>query len=197
MAVVCDVSNPPPGYPKRYERAVRLRDGRRVRVRPIVPADAPELAAAIREADPETVHSRFLGARPPTTPAVLTRLTTVDYVHRFALVAADAVTSRGVGIGRYESLGDGVAEVAVAVDPAWRRVGLATALVELLAEAAVERGIHTFSASYLAENRAVSTLLAEAGGDARSTIRQGFAESQVDLDTALQDTALPDAERAR
>lgn len=192
MAVVCDVSEPPPGYPKEYERAVRLQDGRRVRIRPIVPADAPELAVAIREADAETVHSRFLGARPPTKPAVLSHLTTVDYVHRFALVAADAVTSRGVGIARYESLGDGVAEVAVAVDPAWRRVGLATVLVELLAEAAVERGVHTFSASYLAENRAVSTLLAEAGGEARSAIRQGLAESRIDLDAAL-----PDAERAR
>lgn len=124
-----------------FERRLRLDDGRMVRIRPILPSDAPELAEAIRTADPDTLCRRFLGAPPRVTAELLTRLTTVDYVRRFALVAFDPTTDRGVAIARYEPLTEGVAEIAVAVDPAWRRAGLATALVELLAEAALERGI--------------------------------------------------------
>ena len=172
----------PPGYPHAYERELRLGDGRRVAIRPIVPADAPDLATAIRSADAETLRRRFLGGAPRITPELLTRLTTLDYVRRFALVGAEAASGRGIAIARYEHLGDGVAEVGVAVDPAWRRVGLATAMVEILAQAALERHIHSFSASYLAENRPVEALLSLADLTGPRTIDQGLAESEVELD---------------
>jgi GNAT superfamily N-acetyltransferase len=173
----------PPGYPPGYERWVRLRDGRLVFVRPIVPADAPALAAAIATADPDTLRRRFLGGTPRITPALLARLTTVDYAERFALVAGDTA-GHGVAIGRYEPVGPGQAEIAIAVDPAWRRVGLATALVEMLARAAVEHGVHTFTALYLAQNRPVAELLDHVDGAGRKMISQGIAEVAVALGDA-------------
>jgi GNAT superfamily N-acetyltransferase len=177
------VSRPPEGYPAAFERWLRLRDGRGVWVRPILPSDAPELAEAIRTADADTLRRRFLGAPPRVTPRVLAWLTTVDYVRRFALVAFDPGTGRGVAVARFEPLEeDGVAEVAVAVDPAWRRIGLATGLVELLAEAAIERGVHSFGASYLAQNRPVDAMLAHAGTGAKHLIAHGVAELAVALD---------------
>lgn len=172
----------PPGYPPEYERELRLRDGRIVQVRPITPSDAPDLAEAIRSADADTLRRRFLSGPPHITPALLTHLSTVDYHSRFALIAADPARQQGVAIARYESLAQtGVAEVAVAVDPAWRRVGLATALVEMLAQAALDRGIHTFSAYYLAQNRPVAALLGLAGDAGQPQIKQGIAESAVAL----------------
>jgi RimJ/RimL family protein N-acetyltransferase len=178
----------PPGYPARYERWLHLRDGREVFVRPIVPADAPALGAAITSADPETLRRRFLGGSPRITPALLARLTTVDYAHRFAVVAGDAA-GRGVAIARYEPAGDGAAEVAVAVDSAWRRVGLATELVALLARAALEHGIHIFTATYLAQNRPVAALLEHTDGAGHPMISQGIAEAVVALDTTRQQDA--------
>ncbi|MFE7170376.1 GNAT family N-acetyltransferase [Streptomyces sp. NPDC057616] len=172
----------PPHYPAAYERELRLNDGRRVAIRPIVPADAPDLAAAIRSADSETLRRRFLGGAPRITPELLARLTQLDYTHRFALVAADATSGQGIAIARYERLADGVAEVAVAVDPAWRRAGLATAMVEILAQAALERGIHGFSASYLADNRPVTALLSLADVARPRPLGHGLAESEVELD---------------
>ncbi len=172
----------PPGYPREYERDLRLHDGRVVAIRPVVPDDAPQLAEAIASADPDTLRRRFLGAPPRMTPKLLARLTTLDYLHRFALAAADENTSRGVAIARYELIGDGVADVAVVVDPAWRRVGLATALIELLAQAALDRGIHEFSAYYLAENRPVAALVGLVDGAGRRLIRQGIAQVAVALD---------------
>jgi RimJ/RimL family protein N-acetyltransferase len=160
---------------------VALRDGRQVFVRPIIPSDATALAEAIRSADVETLRRRFLGAPPPLTPDRLRRLTTVDYRRRFALIAATEAGS-GVGVARYEWTDGGRAEAAVVVDPGWRRVGLATAMVDLLARAALERGIDTFTATYLAENRPVTALVNLAGAAGRRLIRQGIADVAVRLD---------------
>lgn len=170
----------PAGYPRDFERSLRLDDGRQVHIRPIIPADRAQLAAAVLGADAETLRRRFLGGAPAVTDALLTHLTTLDYRRRFALVAADASTGQGVAIARYEETRiHGTAEVAVVVDPGWRRVGLATALIELLAHAGFERGIQAFCATYLAENRPIATLVAHAHGSL--TIRQGIAEAAVNL----------------
>jgi RimJ/RimL family protein N-acetyltransferase len=171
----------PPGYPREYERDVGLRDGRRAFVRPIIPSDAEALAEAFRTADADTLRRRFLGAPPPLTSDRLRRLTTVDYRLRFALVAGGGA-GRGIGVARYEAAGDGRAEAAVVVDPGWRRAGLATAMVELLARAALERGIDTFTAMYLAENRPVTALVNLAGDTGERLIRQGIADIAVRLD---------------
>jgi GNAT superfamily N-acetyltransferase len=180
----------PAGYPRDYERRLRLADGRHVQIRPIVPADAPALAEAIRAADPDTLRRRFLGGAPHVTPTLLEYLTTLDYARRFALGAADEATGRGVAIARYEPLREGVAEVAVAVDPAWRGVGLATALLETLAEAALDRGIHTFCATVLAENRPITALVRLVGPDVRQSIREGIAEFSIALDREQVERAL-------
>jgi len=151
------------------------------RARPIVPSDAPELAEAIKTADSSTLRRRFLGGAPRGTPALLAHLTVVDYVQRFALVAVDTATGRGVAVARYEPAGEGVADIAVVVRPAWRRVGLGTVLVSCLAKAAAERGIHTFSASYLAENAPVAALVEDAGGLGKQVISRGVAEVSLPL----------------
>jgi GNAT superfamily N-acetyltransferase len=174
----------PRGYPAEYERDVRLPDGRTVFVRPIIPADRGPLAYAIRTADPDTVHRRFLGSPPRVTPQLLTYLCTVDYRHRFALVAIDPATGAGIAVARYETTTDGIAEVAVAVTPSWRRAGLATVLVEVLAEAALDRGIRSFSAYYLADNRPVTALLDLVGSRHHASVREGFVEAAVALDRA-------------
>jgi GNAT superfamily N-acetyltransferase len=171
----------PPGYPRECKQEVTLRDGRRVLIRPILPGDARELGEAIKTADPDTLRRRFLGAPPRVTAALLAHLTVVDYVRRFALVAIGTVTGRGVAVARYEPAGEGVAEIAVAVRRASRRVGLGTALILCLAKAAAERGIHTFSASYLADNRPVAALVEDADGLGRQVIKQGIAEFSLAL----------------
>jgi len=182
----------PPGYPREFERELRLADGRVALVRPIVPEDAPQLADAIRTADPDTVRRRFLGGPPHVTEELLTHLCTVDYQQRFALVATDPRTGRGAAVARYEATTDGIADIAVAVDPAWRRIGLATAMVELLAGAALDRGIHTFSAYYFAANRPVAALLGLAGAGGRQIIQEGFTEAAVLLDRASVEAAIHD-----
>lgn len=172
------------GYPAGLEADIRLADGRRVHVRPILPSDAPALREAIEQADEETIRLRFLGGRPPLTPALLRHLTEVDYDRRLALVAFDP-SGRGVGIARYEGReGSAEAEIAVAVAPEWRGVGLATRLLALLGHAAIVRGVERFTASYYSENRAVSELIEEADLPTRTAASGSVVEDSIDLPTA-------------
>lgn len=153
----------PRSFPKELETDLVLADGRKVKVRPILPSDADQLRAAIANADPETLRARFLGGKPPTDEATIQHLVCVDYVHRLALVAFD-LDGTGVGIARYEGReGSDVAEVAVAIDPDWRHVGLATDLLHLLGLAAHARGIRAFTATFFADNRDVSDIIRESG----------------------------------
>ena len=172
----------PPGYPQEYQRLVTLRDGRSVLIRPIQPSDAPALAEAIQSADADTTRRRFLGGHPRVTPELLDYLTTVDYTSRFALVAVEPASQRGVAIARYEPADqDSTAEVAIAVTPGWRDAGLATELLRMLAQAASERGIHTFTGRYLADNRPVMALINEADEPANQVTSGGIAGFSVPL----------------
>jgi len=168
------VTEPPQGF----DRTLRLRDGRLAVIRPLTPLDAPELGEAIRTADLETLRRRFCGSAPRVTPRLLERLTTLDYQRRFALVARSSA-GPGVAIARYEATSRRVAEIAVAVAPAWRRVGLASAMLHMLGLAALERGFDRFTAVYSADNRPVAELLDHARG--RRVIAEGVAEAEVHL----------------
>lgn len=187
----------PAGYPAQYEHPVVLADGREVLVRPVVPEDLAELAAAVRRADPETLRRRFLGAAGPRTESELRHLVDVDYVHRFAVAAFDA-SGTGVGIARYEGAGSWPAvELAVAVDPGWRHVGLATALLRDVLRRAVEQGAHSALADFFADNAPVVHLLAELGLPERRSTEYGVVEDEVLLDDFGQRSQRPGRRRSR
>jgi acetyltransferase len=151
----------PSGYPRRFEEQATLADGRQVFLRPVVPSDAAELAIELEHADPETLYLRFFRSNLRIDREVLAHLTVLDYDRRFALAA---FAESGVAIARYEGTpGSAVAEVAVAVKPEWRRVGLATLLLLRLKAAARASGIEQLRADFLAENEAAAALIARAG----------------------------------
>lgn len=172
---------PPDTYPVELVADVDLADGRSVHVRPIVPSDAPALAAALAGADAETLRLRFLGWRPVLDDATLRHLVEVDYRWRLALVAFDSAGG-GVGIARYEGRPrEEAAEIAVAVAPDWRNVGLGSRLLTMLGEAAVARGIRRFVAFYLEDNHDVEGLVKASGLPHRSRLSRGVVEAELDL----------------
>ena len=83
---------------------------------------------------------------------------------------------------RHEPAGqDGTADVAIAVTPGWRDVGLATELLRMLAQAASEQGIHTFTGTFLADNRPVTALISEADEPANQVTSRGITEFSAPL----------------
>jgi len=166
-------------YPREFERSVALRDGRTVWVRPVVPTDAAALRDAVDTADSDTLYYRFFNSSITIDDDQIHRLTEIDYETRFALAAFEA-DGTGVAVARYEPLEEGAVEMAVAVMPAWRKVGIASVLFALLEEAARARGITRLQAFYLAENHGAERLLAGRGFSV-PRIREGVAEVFKDL----------------
>jgi len=155
----------PAGYPAELERLIELRDGRAAFVRPIIPADALAIEREWRHADAETLYQRFFTAQPKLDARRLHSLVHVDYRWRLALVTF-AGDSQGIGVARYEGTPHGErAEIAFVVHPAWRRIGLASALLSLLFEAARARGIRRLTALCLQDNQAMIALLDRFGFD--------------------------------
>jgi RimJ/RimL family protein N-acetyltransferase len=161
-----------------FDRVVTLRDGTRVRMRPIRPDDEPRLVTLYAQLSRDTRYHRFFSVMRRLPPDWARFLANVDYTSRLALVVeapGDAETL--IAVARYEPAGEpGTVEVAFVVQDDWQGRGLGTVLFgELLAAAAVN-GIERFRAWVLADNRRMLDLIARLGGVTQRTIEQGVLE---------------------
>src|SRR5437016_9334639 len=109
----------------------------------------------------QTRYFRFFGAYPNIPPRDLERFTVVDYDKRAAIVAT--LGDDLVGVARYEGLSPGVAEVAFVVEDAHQGRGLGPVMLEHLAAAARGRGVTTFEADVLPDNRRMLRVFLDAG----------------------------------
>jgi GNAT superfamily N-acetyltransferase len=176
--------------PDLHERHT-LRDGTHVVVRHIRPSDAPELRRAFDRLSPESRYRRFFGGVPQLTDASLHYLTDVDGRDHVAIVATtdgpepDGAT--GLGVARFVRLQDEptVAEAAVTVVDDSQRKGLGRLLATKLAEAARERGIHTFRSDVLADNEPMRAIMSEVGAVEREA-SAGVLTYDIPLDAAQE-----------
>jgi GNAT superfamily N-acetyltransferase len=134
---------------------VTLRDGSRVAIRPIEPADKPILSAGFEALSFESRYRRFLGAKKRLTTSDLEYLTEVDHSDHEALLATEPGSGEGVGVARYVRDPDdrGAAEAAVTVVDAWQGRGLGTELLHRLVLRAREEGVERFTAELFTDNR--------------------------------------------
>ncbi len=143
--------------------AISLQNGTAVEVRPIRSSDKAVLAAGHGRLSDETVHRRFLSAKPSLSSAELRYLTEVDGQDHYALLAVLADDpSQVVGVARFVRLKDdpAAAEAAVVVGDPYQRQGLGKRLGLMLADAARERGVERFTATMLGDNLPAHRLMA-------------------------------------
>ena len=149
-------------YPEELEREITLRDGARLRVRPIRPEDEGRLISFHERLSRYTAYQRFFAAMRRLPPDWARWLANVDYQRRLALIAehGPAGAAELVGVARYEPT-DRVdtAEIAFVIQDGWQNRGLGTLLLEALLAAAAARGIERFRAYVLASNTRMIDLL--------------------------------------
>src|SRR4051812_20209290 len=134
-----------------------LRDGTRLLVRPIRPADADALVALHARLSADTIYRRYFGGRPHLAPADVHRFMRVDGRARFALVAMRGTDL--VAVARYEGRpGERSAELAVVVDDALQHQGVGRLLLERLLDVAREAGLGELAADVLVGNGAMLAL---------------------------------------
>jgi GNAT superfamily N-acetyltransferase len=165
-----------------------LSDGTAVRFLPVTPAHREQLRRGFEETSPESRYRRFLSPLSRLTEQQLDYLTDVDFQDHVAWGAEIAESGRGIAIGRWIRLaGDPeTAEAAVAVLDEFQGRGLGRALLWLLAESAIERGVRQFRGEVLAENEPMLALLEELG--AVPVTRSGpVLEVRVPLPSTLEE----------
>jgi RimJ/RimL family protein N-acetyltransferase len=175
-------------YPTELEHDATLKNGARVRVRPIRADDAPRLVSMYDRLSRHTAYQRFFTVMRRLPPDWATLLATVDYQRRLALVAepADSGGHEIVAVARYEPTEDPhAAEVAFVVQDGWQELGLGTMLLGDLLRAASARGITRFRAWVLADNRRMLDLLTRFT-DVRS---RRLDSGVVELEFAARDPA--------
>jgi len=162
----------------RFDREIALRDGTRVRMRPIRPDDEPRLAALYDQLSRDTRYQRFFSVMRRLPPDWARFLANVDYERRFALVAeAPDDPDTLIAVARYEPAGEpDTAEVAFVVQDAWQGRGLGLVLFRELLSAAEGNGIRRFRAWVLAENRRMLELITRLGEIQQRSFAQGVVE---------------------
>jgi acyl-CoA synthetase (NDP forming)/RimJ/RimL family protein N-acetyltransferase len=159
-------------------RDVVLRDGAALRLRSPRLEDEADIKAFFDALAPESRYLRFHGL-------VRTDLVARDYAHadgdaRMSLLAH--LDGRVVAVAGYDRLNEpGAAEVAFAVADEMHGRGLATRMLEQLAEIAAERGIMRFNAEVMAGNHAMLGVFAGVGFDTRRVTEFGEVHLALDL----------------
>ena len=133
-----------------------------VSIRPIRPADRTLIADAVRYTSDRTYQLRFHGPRPTLSPRMLSYLTEIDGDNHFALIATERdLPDRLVAVARFVRYHDHPteAEFAITVHDPYQGQGIGRRLLELLVEAARERGITRLRALIQSDNDPMTRLL--------------------------------------
>jgi acyl-CoA synthetase (NDP forming)/GNAT superfamily N-acetyltransferase len=151
-----------------------LVDGTTLTIRPSGPGDYEAVRRLHEAMSPENLYFRFFSASRVSAEREARR---VCLEGRPGIAALVGLLGRElVGVASYEPVGDGVAEIAVAVADGMHRRGVATLLLEHLVSLARANGVKAFTAEVLADNYAVLHVLTDSGLAIRRRSGNGAVE---------------------
>ena len=163
-----------------WEADVLLKDGRVSKMRPITPDDAELLVEFYGRVSEESKYLRFFAPYPTLSDKDVKRFTDVAQTDRVAFVLT--VQSAIIGVGRYDEIGEGEAEVAFLVEDAHQGRGVGQLLLEHLAQAGRERGVRQFVAEVLPSNQRMQQIFREMGYTVQGTLDGGVQRLTFPLD---------------
>jgi acyl-CoA synthetase (NDP forming)/GNAT superfamily N-acetyltransferase len=138
-----------------------LADGTTLTIRPSGPGDYEAVRRLHEAMSPENLYFRFFSASRVSAEREARRVCLEDRPDMAALVGL--LGDELAGVASYEPVGDGVAEIAVAVADGMHRRGVATLLLEHLVSLARANGVKAFTAEVLTGNYAVLHMLTDSG----------------------------------
>ncbi len=169
----------PAEYPREFEREFTLKDGARVRIRPVLPEDETRFVTLYGRLSRDTAYQRFFTIMKRLPPDWAYYFANVDYRRRMALVAERDLDWRPelIGVARYEPADEeDTAEVALVVQDYWQGKGLGTILLKEILRAGEANGIHRFRAYVLADNHRMLAMLSRLTDIQRRRIAQGVVD---------------------
>jgi GNAT superfamily N-acetyltransferase len=161
-------------YPARMEET-RVYDGLHVTFRPAKPVDDRLIQEHFYEMDEKDVQARFFGMRRSFFREDMEDMFQVDYIKNLSIVAVTGEVGfeKIIGLGMYALEQGTVAEVAFSVSRQWQGKGIASVLLEKIAEAARENGITSLVAYTLPTNEGMIKLFNKLPYKAKTTLEEG------------------------
>lgn len=152
-------------------RDIRLRDGRTVHVRAILPSDEEEILQAFDRMGADARYMRFMTsirhANVPRLRAALASFPQKGFAIAATVPAPDGIDI--VGTASFMVDADGKScEFAISILEAWGGAGLGRKLMEALIEAARGRGLERMHGYVLAANRGMLALARRVGFEAKA-----------------------------
>jgi GNAT superfamily N-acetyltransferase len=154
--------------------------GRRLSLRLLERGDADLIRQFYGRLSSETIYRRFLSPITLPNEALVRRLVDIDHHDRDALIALD---EQGIaGIARYGAAPSSTNhEVAVVVADDWQGRGLGSLLLRRLAHIARLRGISSFHATMLGDNRRAQALVLGLSPRTSMHFEAGYLEADIPL----------------
>lgn len=175
---------------------LKLHDGAVVRFRPVVPQDERLVLNAVATASPQTLLQRFFIPLRGIAPEELRRLLAISPEREFCLVGetGEGRERRIICGARYVRLNDpSKAEIAITVHDTFQRQGLGLWMLRKLADVAWERGIHTFVAHVLADNRSMLGLIRRLAP--RRRVQYHGGECEIEFELSSMTSQAPDSRK--
>jgi len=166
-----------------------LRDGRVVRIRPVVPADRPAVVDFVRHVSQKSLELRFF-CGVPDEAAIEEVMAQGRTTERLSLLVetVDSTREAVIGHGEYVRTPDDAsrAEVALLVADDHQGLGAGTLLLRELGRRARSVGIRSFDAIVLTENIAMRNVFTMSGYPCSLIVDRGQSEVILDVTRAYQ-----------
>jgi len=149
--------------------AETLKNGVAVTIRTLRADDRDKIARAVRELDRDSIYTRLFTYRTELTDAGLDRIMRVDPVRDVMLVVTigGGAEEKVIASGRFIAApGDGAprsGEIAFVVEEDYQGLGIAGRLLRHLADIARAKGVATFEAEVLGQNKAMLAVFVKSG----------------------------------
>jgi acetyltransferase len=151
-------------YPRELEGWLTIRDGKRVRIRPVRPEDEALYPAFGQAITPDDLRLRFFRWIKEASHAFIARLTQIDYGREMAFVALEPDRDEILGVARLSSEPDlREAEFAIILRSSLKGHGLGWALMERLIDYGRSIGLETITGDVLRENTTMLGMCAALG----------------------------------
>jgi acetyltransferase len=158
-------------YPEQYVGAWKLKNKKRIIIRPIRPEDEPLMVKFHQPLSEQSVYQRYFGVlklSQRTAHERLTRICFNDYDREIALVAEykenPAAEAQILGVGRLSKLhGLNEGEFAILVSDAWQGQGLGTELLKRVVQVGRAEKLQRILGHILAENHVMNHVCQKVG----------------------------------
>jgi len=155
--------------PRNYLLKQTLKDGTIVTLRAVRRDDGPKIRQAFHTLAPETIHTRFFGAKTNVSDSELRRITDVDFERDAALLVAIGEGDQQIVIGgaSYFALDafdpPRSAELAFTVEEDYRGRGIASLLMRHIVRIARANGLLALEADVFARNMPMLAVFRRSG----------------------------------